>query len=230
MHAVKFFYENLGCFLHPEPEDPITGPRLAISRAHEHAHKPAKLRLGSGKAMAVIESSRATLMADIRPSRPLPPTVMFHDSSWRTTYNWLAEILLDPPRPPYMVVTFGKNPNILHTLRVNVGSDIVHVCGSESLTCHRRDLIRLVCALAEIPGKEWRAASFWYNQARRRPTARTRARETFERIATKHPALRHLARELQRSAGDQMRALGIVHAQLSKDEGLAERVKTLEVA
>ena len=146
MTPAQFWYEGLGRFLHPGDDDMVGGPLLSITRQHEHL-TPGKaiMRLSKG-AMALVTETGATLKANIKASKPLPPTVALRDGAWRTSPNWLAEIIMSPPEGRFLIAEFGQQPYILHTFQFST-PDVIHVAGSAPYTFMRAPVVRGVEAL-----------------------------------------------------------------------------------
>ena len=131
MTAVKFAYDHLGHYLHDGDYDPAGKLRYALTRKQPMAVRNSQIRLGSvgdSLHMAVITASKTVLKADIRSSRPLPAHIEFRATSWRTNPAWRADLMVNPPSEPYMVIVFDKSTDYVETLRLS-SSDMLFECG-----------------------------------------------------------------------------------------------------
>lgn len=156
--AVELWYNQLGRFLHPEAEDSATGPARALSRRHRHAAREgAELRLGAGKAMSVTTETGSELMADILPSKPLPSTVRIVPTTWRTTAQWLTDIVETPPIAPFVIVVYGRDPAILDSFRLST-RDQIQICGPQPTVVLRRAVMQAYDTMSRCADVARRAA------------------------------------------------------------------------
>ncbi len=129
--AIKFAYDHLAHYLHDGDYDPAGKTLYALTKRQPISSKTGDIRLGAmgdGLHMAVITESKTVLKADIRPSRPLPETIEFKATSWRSNPAWRAEIMTHPPQEPFMVIVFDKSTDYADTLRLS-SSDVLFECG-----------------------------------------------------------------------------------------------------
>lgn len=129
--AIKFAYDHLAHYLHDGDYDPAGKTHYALTKRQQIASKDGDIRLGAmgdSLHMAVITESKTVLKADIRPSRPLPDTIEFRSTSWRSNPAWRADIMVDPPQEPFMVIVFDKSTDYADTLRMS-SSDFLFECG-----------------------------------------------------------------------------------------------------
>lgn len=188
MTPAQFWYDGLGRYLHPGPDDPAAGPLLALTRAHEHLTPgKASMRLSKG-AMALVTEAGATLKANIKASRPLPPTVVLRDGSWRTSPNWLAEIIMSPPEGRFLIAEFGQQPYVLHTFQFST-ADMIHVGGAAPYTFMREPVVRGVEALQGFsPDARFKARCYYESRLQSRDQTERRD-EAWAAYAAKFPGL-----------------------------------------
>lgn len=216
MNPIQFWGDALGrliCPVVPEGQDPIAA---ALGKSYRHATKDSLLRLGSGKAMSVIREDGAVLMADIRLDHPVPPGLTLHPGSWRTIPNWIAEVVVDPPDPPCMIVVYGKNPYIQDKLRLNLSTDVVEVCGAEGLRCRPAVVRKALEAIGDTPAAAWRKAAFLADMRDRNQLSAERIDEQLAKMEAKHPGLLDLLDALPAFGSGDYEATTLVHAVRAK--------------
>ena len=154
--AIKFAYDHLAHYLHDGDYDPEGMTQYALTKRQPISTKGGDIRLGAmgdGLHMAVITESRTVLKADIRPSRDLPDTIEFRAASWRSNAAWRAEIMVEPPQEPFMVIVFDKSTDYVDTLRLS-SSDILFECGPKpriyNLALVRRGLATFSSVAPEV--------------------------------------------------------------------------------
>ncbi len=154
--ATTFAYDHLAHYLHDGDYDPAGKTHHAFTRRQPISGKEGGIRLGAvgdGLHMALITASKTVLKADIRPSRPLPDHIEFRTSAWRTNAAWRADIMVNPPQEPFMVIVFGKSTDYADTLRLS-SSDILFECGPTprifNLALIRRGLATLATVEPEV--------------------------------------------------------------------------------
>lgn len=188
MTPAEFWYDGLGRYLHPESDDPVNGPLLSITRQHEHL-TPGKsiMRLSKG-AMALVTQTGATLKANIKASKPLPPSVILRDGAWRTSPNWLADIIMNPPMGRFLIVEFGQQPYILHTFQFST-PDVIHVGGADPFSFMREPVVKGVEALKGFsPDARYKARVYLETRLQSRDYTRQRD-EAWEAYSAKFPGL-----------------------------------------
>ncbi|MGZ3298858.1 MAG: hypothetical protein ACXU8O_07565 [Asticcacaulis sp.] len=130
--ALTFAYDHLGQYLHDGPCDPALLMH-ALTRRQPISGRKGEIRLGSVgdmAHMAVISAQKTILKADIRPSKPLPPSVEFKPMAWRSNPAWRAAIMREPPSEPYMVIIFDKATDYADSLRLS-SQDVLFECGPQ---------------------------------------------------------------------------------------------------
>jgi hypothetical protein len=216
MNPAEFWGDNVGRFLCPSVpvgQDLVT---FAVGRNYKLADKDSEARLGSIKAASLAVPGDSVMMAGIRPDHPVPPQLTLRPGSWRTIPNWIAEIVTDPPPPPFMFVVHGKNPYMQDRWRLNLSSDVVEVCGAQSLRCRPAVVRKALEAIGDMPPAVWRKAAFLADMRDRNQLAAERIDEQLAKMETKHPGLSDLLDALPSFGSGDYEATTLVHAVRSK--------------
>jgi len=217
LSPAEFWGANLGRLLCPDVPEGQDPTDVALSRSYWHASKPVRFRLGSGKAASLVQSGSATVMADIRLDHPLPPGLTLKPGTWRTIPNWMAEIIVSPPEPPFLFVIYGKNPNIRDRLRLNTTTDVVEICGAQNLRCRPAVVRKALDAIGDTPPAAWRKAAYLADRRDRNQLAAKRIDDYLAKLAAKHPALFDLLDALPEFGSGDYEATTLVHAVRTKD-------------
>lgn len=126
---------------------PACAARHSLSRTYPKPGSSSVMRLGVGPSLAVVVHGATRILAD---GISLPGAGHgFEQESGRTVNDLLAATIGSPPQPPYLVVTFSKNPDIGDRLRLTLGTRRLFVSGARTLDV---DLIRLKSAVASAAG------------------------------------------------------------------------------
>ncbi len=237
--ALRFFWDHFGWYMVPADAEPVDrpcdrtgrtdfpvyrtqkaalcGPAFALSRNHPHAlqGKPA-MRLGAAKSAALIRPGGTILMADVLPDRP--GGIERRDTAWRTVPNWQAEILADPPEPPFMYVVFQRDPAIEANLRITVSTGRVHICADSVLSVDTARLARARHALpAGCAGKTWRRAVWLRDAVAAAAVTRDWAKAEMDKLEKRCPGIRAALPDLPREHTPEHQALGLITAQADKE-------------
>lgn len=230
MDPVKFWHDNLGRHLYPNPkqgEDPV---KIALSQNYLHATKASALRLGAGKAASLVQDGRSILMADVRLPYAFYPGLTLKPGTWRTIPNWMSEIIEDPPEPPFMFVIYGKNPNIQDRLRVNATQDVVEICGVQQLRCRPSVVRQALDDIGDMSPAVWRKAAFLYDWWKRDPMKKDRLDEEIDKLTAKHPMLEDLLYKLPPFGSGDYEAVTLVHSVRGKMNAARSADEALEDA
>lgn len=198
----------------------LSGPIWALSRNHRHRDgKKAAMRLGGAKSAALITENGAILMADVllEQERPCAATRV-EPTDWRTVPNWSAEIILNPPPPPFLYVVFGKSPAAtVQSLRVTVSHAVVHLCGPESKTIHRNPVVTAFSKLSGVEKSVWQQAAYIGRDRAARRIAPAEADRRLAALTKRVPTLAALLAELPNPGTDEWDALNMIVAQAEKE-------------
>lgn len=104
------------------------------------------------KNAALVAPGSSVLLADL--AVPLPFQTR-KEACGRTAF--LAGVVREPPRPPFMVVVFGKNPAIQRGLRICFDDDSIEIGGADRLHVSRAELARVQDRLRDA-GLDWELA------------------------------------------------------------------------
>jgi hypothetical protein len=212
MNPIQFWHDNCGRFLCPvvpPGQDPVA---TAVGRNYKLSTKESESRLGSIKAASFVSEKGSTVMADIIPDHPLPPQLTLRPGSWRTIPNWIAEIVTDPPPPPFMFIVYGKNPYMQDRWRLNLSTDVVEVSGAQSLRCRPAVVRKALEAIGDMPPTVWRKAAFLADMRDRNQLAAERIDEQLAKMEAKHPGLLDLIDALPPFGSGDYEATTLVHA------------------
>lgn len=212
MNPAKFWFDNLGRHLYPNPKPSEDAISIALSQNYQHATKSSALRLGAGKAASLVQDGRSILMADIRLTQDIHPGLTLKPGTWRTIPNWMSEIIEDPPEPPFLFVIYGKNPNIQDRLRVNATKDVVEICGAQQLRCRPSVVRQALDDIGDMSPTIWRKAAFLYDRWKRDPLNRERINADIDKLTAKHPGLDELLYKLPPFGSGDYEAATLVHS------------------
>jgi hypothetical protein len=214
LDAKKFWWDNLGKYLHPGAKPGQDNVAIALSQNYKHATKASDLRLGSGKCATLITEGNAIMMADIRLDHAVLNGLRIMPGTWKTVPQWMAEIIMSPPDPPFMFVTYGKNPKIADKLRVNATADVVEICGAEQWRCSRAVVTKALDAIGDLPPTVWRKAAYLNDLCDRDPTSNAYKAwiATLDKLIEKHPSLQGALDALPPFQSQDYNAIALVHA------------------
>lgn len=214
MEPLKFWHNNLGRHLYPNPKRGEDAASIALSQSYLHAAKSTTLRLGAGKAASLIMDGSAILMAEIRLPHDIDPALTVMPGEWRTVPNWMAEIIVTPPEAPFMFVVYGKNPYIQDKLRINATQDVVEICGAQQLRCRPAVVRSALAVIGDLSPTVWRKAAFLNDQCRRDPVSPSRKvwEAEIDKLAAKNPSLEDVLDALPPFGSGDYEAVTLVHA------------------
>jgi hypothetical protein len=130
---------------------PTCAARYSLTRTYPKPDNASRKRRWVGPTLAVVTPGKAVIVAEgIQLPGVGPELSQVTD---RSVDAFLADIIIRPPKPPSLVVTFGKDPEIYKWLRLNIGSRLLFVSGARPLDI---DLRRLRSAETAVAGVELR--------------------------------------------------------------------------
>lgn len=226
MNPLEFWHHNLGRHLCPDPKPGEDATIRALSQVYRHATKNSVLRLGGGKAASLVMDGRAILMAEISLPEDAPGSLELDlkPATWRTIPDWKAEIIMNPPDPPFMFVIYGKNPYIQNKLTINATTDLVEISGTEQERYRPAAIREALAAIGTLPATVWRKAAFLNDQLDRDPLSpfTGKRQADLDRLCEKHPTLSAVMDVLPPFGSTDYDAITLIYSVMAKAKANAK--------
>jgi len=207
---LEFWYRGIGQYLHPAVDPGVDPAIVALSRNHRHSQSGSLIRLGGGKAMSLVCEDRAILMADITPCTQPPENVEIKDGSWRSIPNWIAEIIRNPPPPPFLVVIHGNAWDTIANWRINQSTDFISLSGVWTETVNRAVVSKAFADLEGIPNAVWRSACNLLEKRKRDPSQAKQIDAMLDAVIAKTPALDAIIDTLPPTSSDDFEIISLL--------------------
>lgn len=128
--ATDFWFENFGRIFAPD----ASGWFKALMGSYPHAEKKARVRFGGSEpARFLICASQARAWAPVRGEALLPEHVSVRPTSARKRRDWILDVILDPPDPPFLAASIGLSGADAGYWRLTTSRDLVAFGGAASL-------------------------------------------------------------------------------------------------
>lgn len=128
--ATDFWFENFGRLFAPEAPEWFK----ALMGSYPHAEKPARARFGGSEpARFLICAAQARAWAPVRSEAPLPAHVSVQPTSARKRRDWIVDVILDPPAPPFLAASIGLSGADAAYWRLTTSRDLIAFGGAAAL-------------------------------------------------------------------------------------------------
>lgn len=148
---LEFFQEHMGVLIDPE-----AAPMDVLMRAYPHGD-PAKsisTRMGGSEpARMLVSEGEAKLWAPIAVPEHARSRIEVAPTSARKRRDWLVDVIMNPPKPPFLAVSIGMAASDVDFWRMTVSEDMIVFSGAAAL--HDGDNVAAVDRRKFIAAKEW---------------------------------------------------------------------------
>lgn len=129
--AQDFWQERLGRFIFP------SGPgwRDALMAVYPHAD-PGKTKArmgGSEPARFLISDAMVQVWAPVRPNEALPPSIQFQTTASRRRRDWIVDVLMNPPQPPFLAASVGMSGADAQFWKITTSAGLIAFGGAAAL-------------------------------------------------------------------------------------------------
>lgn len=148
---LDFFQEHLGSAI-----DPVAEPMDVLMRSYKHGD-PAKSVVtrmgGSEPARFLVSADVAKIWAPISVPEHARNKVNVAPTSARKRRDWMVDVIMNPPKPPFLAVSLGMSGADADFWRMTVSEEMIVFSGSATL--HDGDNAAAVDRRKFIEGKQW---------------------------------------------------------------------------
>lgn len=130
--ATAFWFHRFGRFVAPDAD----GWSGALMRRYPHADPARKVttRLGGAEpARFLICETFAHGWAPVRPQVALPAQVSIRPTHARKRWEWILDIILDPPPPPFLAASVGLSGADADHWQLTTSSELIAFGGAAAL-------------------------------------------------------------------------------------------------
>lgn len=123
------------------------------SYPHADPAKPRTRLGGSEPARFLISDAGAQVWAPVMPAHDLPPHVRFQTTASRKRRDWIVDILMHPPEPPFLAASVGLSGADAAFWRISTSAGLVAFGGAAGLFDGQSSVI--VDRRAFLDAKTW---------------------------------------------------------------------------
>ncbi|MFT3689047.1 hypothetical protein [Paenirhodobacter sp.] len=130
--ATGFWFRHFGRFLAPDAAD----WSRALMRRYPHADPARKVTArmgGSEPARFLICEDWARAWAPVRPEADLPPQVSLQPTHSRKRWDWIVDVIVNPPRPPFLAASAGLSGGDAAHWKLTTSQDLIVFGGAAAL-------------------------------------------------------------------------------------------------
>lgn len=126
---LAFWMRRIGVWLAPDATDPLD----ALMRPYRHAQKQLSTRIGGSEpGRFLVSEERAALWAPIAAPAGGHEIEVYTTASMRRR-DWLIDIILNPPRPPFLAASIGMSGADATAWRISVSQEAIVFGGAASM-------------------------------------------------------------------------------------------------
>lgn len=149
--AQEYWQERLGRYIFPEGRD--WSEALMTSYPHALPGKPRTRMGGSEPGRFLISDEGAQVWAPILPDVELPPNIRFYQTSDRKRRDWIVDVILSPPKPPFLAASVGMSGADAAYWQISTSSEMIAFGGAAALFEGQSSLV--VDRQAFLDAKAW---------------------------------------------------------------------------
>lgn len=130
--ATGFWFRHFGRFFAPDAPD----WSKALMGTYPHADPARKVRTrfgGAEPARFLISESRAKAWAPVRPDVALPAQVSVQPSHARKRWDWIIDVIVNPPKPPFLAASVGLSGADADHWKLTTSADLIVFGGAAAL-------------------------------------------------------------------------------------------------
>lgn len=129
--AQEYWWDRLGRYLSPTAGDLMDA--LMASYPHAQPGKPRTRLGGSEPARFLISDDRAKVWAPVLPEADLPPHIRFQPTAARKRRDWIVDVIMDPPEPPFLAASVGMSGADAAFWQISISADLIAFGGAAAL-------------------------------------------------------------------------------------------------
>ncbi len=148
---LEFFQEHMGALIDPE-----AAPIDVLMRAYPHGDptKSISTRMGGSEpARLLVSEGEAKLWAPISVPEHARGRIEVSPTSARKRRDWMVDVIMNPPKPPFLAVSIGMAASDVDFWRMTVSEEMIVFSGAAAL--HDGDNVAAVDRRKFIAAKEW---------------------------------------------------------------------------
>lgn len=126
----NFWFEHVGRHLNPEAQT----FKEALMAGYPHAEKNLRTRMGGSEpARFLVTRDGASVFAPIKPFADLPDSISLNPTSVRRRRDWVVDVILAPPDPPFLAASVGMSSADADHWRMTTDANLIALGGAGSM-------------------------------------------------------------------------------------------------
>ena len=129
--AQEYWWDRLGRYLSPTAGDWMDA--LMSSYPHAQPGKPRTRIGGSEPGRFLISDDTAQVWAPVLPETDLPSHISFQPTAARKRRDWVVDVIMDPPKPPFLAASVGMSAADAAFWQISISAELIAFGGAASL-------------------------------------------------------------------------------------------------